>query len=107
MKRINLIVPALAVSLFIPLAATAASRASASPKPHAPAAATGTAKSATMVDVNTASLADLEAVPAIGKHYAQKIVDGRPYKTKDDLRTKKILPKSVYEKIQDEITAKP
>jgi competence protein ComEA len=57
------------------------------------------------LDINTASIADLKALPGIGDAYAQKIVDNRPYQKKDQLVSKKIMPQTTYDKIKDRIIA--
>ena len=57
------------------------------------------------LDINSATKDELNALPGIGEKYARKIIDGRPYRTKRDLVTRKIMPKSAYEKIKDQIIA--
>lgn len=56
------------------------------------------------VNINTASSADLDKLPQIGPKRAAKIIANRPYKSIDELVTKKAIPKSVFEKIKDHIT---
>jgi DNA uptake protein ComE-like DNA-binding protein len=61
---------------------------------------------ATLIDINSATKDQLDALPGIGAARADAIIKGRPYKGKDDLVNKKVIPHNVYDGIKDKIIAK-
>ena len=64
------------------------------------------AEQADLLDINTATVDQLKALPGIGEEYSEKIIKGRPYQRKDELVQKKILPRATYEQIKYKIMAK-
>lgn len=59
------------------------------------------------MDINAASVDDLKQIPGLGEAYAKKIVESRPYKRKDELVTKRVVPLATYESIKDHIAVGP
>jgi competence protein ComEA len=100
-------VPVMVAALAAPSFAAAGNQTAKHPVQYASATTTKAAKPAKeLVDINSATKQQLEALPGIGEAYSQKIIDGRPYKAKSDLTSKKIVPESVYQKISKLIVAK-
>jgi DNA uptake protein ComE-like DNA-binding protein len=58
------------------------------------------------VDINHASSSELKSVPGIGEAYSSRIIAGRPYKNKAQLKSRGILPAEVYEKVKDRLVAR-
>jgi competence protein ComEA len=90
--------PLLLAFFLLPGAGLRPSAANAAPTPQMAAA--------DKLDINTATADQLKALPGIGDTYSQKIIAGRPYRTKLDLVHKKIIPQATYDKVKDQIIAK-
>jgi len=76
------------------------------PAPKASESKMAPAPKAELLDINSATADQLDALPGIGKAYSAKIIAGRPYKGKDELVQKSIVPQATYDKIKDHVIAK-
>jgi competence protein ComEA len=94
-----------ALMLFL-LVGLSVAQSGSSAKPAAGAASASSKPAGDLIDINSASKDQLATLPGIGDVYSQKIIDGRPYHTKTDLKTKKIIPAATYNKISSMIIAR-
>ena len=74
--------------------------------PESASGATSVPARSVKLDLNSASIEELETLPGIGDALAKKIIAGRPYRTKLDLVHRRVMSRALYEKIKDQIIAK-
>ncbi len=74
-------------------------------KPAAPAPAPA-APTTELIDINTADKATLMTLDGIGEARSDAIIKGRPYRAKNELADKGVIPEAVYDKIKDRIVAR-
>jgi DNA uptake protein ComE-like DNA-binding protein len=105
-RKLRLGLPGLLVCSLLALGSLAAAQTPSGATTKAAAASTAAAPKVKLLDLNSATKDQLQALPGIGDAYSQKIIDGRPYKMKTDLVNKKVVPKATYDKISALVIAK-
>jgi len=96
----------IALAVALAFAFNCAAQGGAAARKGASAAQQAAQKKADLLDINSATADQLKALPGIGDAYSAKIIQGRPYRAKNELVQKKILPQGVYDKVKDLIIAK-
>jgi len=95
---------ALAVAMILPIAAYAVEGTAAKPAHKAHMASH--VKHHPAIDLNSASKDELMTLPGVTEDVAEKIIAGRPYKSKAELSKKQILTKAEYSKVRAHVVAR-
>jgi DNA uptake protein ComE-like DNA-binding protein len=79
----------------------------AAPKaPDSASRSTSSVPKAGLVDINTATAVELQALPGISEGDSAKIIHGRPYAETNQLVSRRVVSEATYDKIKDHVVAK-
>ena len=105
MNLVRILTVLLAVAVF-----GSQAQAGSSPKSKVTSSAKKTDKAAApaseLIDLNSATAAELKTLPGIADAYSAAIVKHRPYANKTQLKSRNVIPAATYEKIKDKVIAR-
>jgi competence protein ComEA len=112
LDRVNKAIPLSdGMQVYVPHAAEAAAPQPVAPVPAKAAAAretdaVGASEGGALVDINIATLAELDTLPGVGPATAQRIIDGRPYGSIEDLMRVRGIGQATFDKLKERITVR-
>jgi competence protein ComEA len=109
LDRVNKAVPLQdGMQVYVPHVADVTTPQPVNPAPAkaAPVTLDGTSDPGTPVDINAATLAELDTLPGVGPSTAQRIIDGRPYGAVEDLMRVKGIGQATFDKLKEHIVVR-